>query len=244
LCHAGVGVLESGNCQSQILLCDGTVQDSASGDNSNLMGKGLPTGNGEQLEEEQNRVAEEGAPAPTLWTELQQATAGERTPAVDLWAIMQERLDPSLKKPKGAAGVEVSSHHTAQGAAYYVLNNPEADTYLKVDAHDYFLWGLMDGEHSVRDLAVAYFSEFGAFPFERLVHLLAELNTHQLLTEKPVDGFQGLEERFAAHTLAYRLQRFSQKATQREFSLKNADGFFDSLYRRGGLLHLPPWQRV
>jgi putative peptide zinc metalloprotease protein len=83
---------------------------------------------------------------------------------------------------------------------------------------------------------VAYFSEFGAFPFERLVHLLAELNTHQLLTEKPVDVFQGLEERFAAHTLAYRLQRFSQKATQREFSLKNADGFFNLLYRRGGWL--------
>jgi hypothetical protein len=83
-----------------------------------------------------------------LWTELQQATAGEKTPAVDLWAIMQERLDPSLKKPKGEAGIEVSSHHTAQGAAYYVLNNPEADTYLKVDAHDYFLWGLMDGEAS------------------------------------------------------------------------------------------------
>jgi putative peptide zinc metalloprotease protein len=189
-----------------------------------------------QLGKEQNRVGKEGVPAPTLWTELQQATAGERTPAVDLWAIMQERLDPSLKKPKGEAGIEVSSHHTAQGAAYYVLNNPEADTYLKVDAHDYFLWGLMDGEHTVRDLAVAYFSEFGAFPFERLVHLLAELNTHQLLTEKPVDVFQGLERRFAAHTLAYRLQRFSEKATQREFSMKNADGFFNLLYRRGGWL--------
>jgi putative peptide zinc metalloprotease protein len=200
------------------------------------MGKGLPTGNGDQLEEEQNRVAEEGAPAPTLWTELQQATAGERTPAVDLWAIMQERLDPSLKKPQGVDGVEVSSHHTAQGEAYYVLNNPEADTYLKLDAHDYYLWGLMDGEHSVRDLAVDYFSEFGAFPFERLVHLLTELNTHQLLVDKPVDVFQGLDERFAAHTLAYRLQRFSDGATQREFSLKNADGFFNTLYRWGGWL--------
>jgi putative peptide zinc metalloprotease protein len=188
------------------------------------------------LEIEQHPMAEVGAPTPTLWARLQQRTAEESTSAVDLWAILQERLDPALKKPKGVARVEVSSHHTAQAEAYYVLNNPEANAYLKVDARDYYLWGLMDGEHSVSDLAMAYYSEFGAYPFERLPHLLAELEAKQLVVEKPVDIFEDLEERFAAHTLAYRLQRFSDRATQREFSLKNIDGFFDSLYRRGGWL--------
>ncbi len=188
------------------------------------------------LQKEENGVAEEGTPASTMWMRLQQATAEERSTAVDLWAILQEGLDPSMKKPKGVTGVEVSCHQNAQGEAYYVLNNPRADTYLKVDARDYLLWGLMDGEHSVSDLAMAYYSEFGAFPFERLANLLTELGTHQFLAEKPVDLFQCIEEQLAAHTLAHRLQRFSERSAQREFSLKNADGFFDSLYRWGGWL--------
>jgi putative peptide zinc metalloprotease protein len=189
-----------------------------------------------QLAKEENRAAEEGPQAATLWTELQQATAEGKTPAADMWGILKQRLDPSLKKPKRVTGLEVAAQQTARGEAYYVLSNPEANTYLKIDARDYFLWELMDGKHTVRDLAVAYFAKFGAFPFERLVQLLGQLQTHQLLAEKPVDLFGILEERTAAHTLAYRLQRFSERATQREFSLKNADGFFDSLYRRGGWL--------
>lgn len=171
-----------------------------------------------------------------LWSELQLAMTRRGTPAIDLWAILQDRLDPSQKKPTGVSGVKVSTHHMSKGETYYVLNNPAADTYLRIDAHGYFLWGLMDGEHSVADLVMAYYAEFGAFPFERLADLLGELGAHQLLTETPVDIYQCIEERTTAHTLVHRLQRFSEKATQREFSLKNADGFFDGLYRWGGWL--------
>lgn len=172
-----------------------------------------------------------------LWATLEQAA--EREPArelsLDLWETLQERLDLSKRKPRRIAHVEVAFHQTSR-EEYYVLNNPEADTYLKLDPRDYFIWELMDGEHSIRDLAVAYFAKYGAFPLDRLVHLITQLKTNRFLEEKPVHVFGTITHYFAAQSLAYRLRQFSETFAQKEFSLKNADQFFETLYRWGGWL--------
>ena len=57
-----------------------------------------------RLAEEQNRATEEEAQAPTLWTELEQATGGERTPAVDLWEVLQAAVG-SLPERARAGGL-------------------------------------------------------------------------------------------------------------------------------------------
>ena len=188
---------------------------------------------GEQLQERQDYEERAGR---GLWSDLEQAVEQEREPALDLWETIEERLDLSKKKPKRIANVEVALQQRTHGEEYHVLRSPEANTYLKLDPRDYFLWELMDGEHSVRDLAVAYFVRFGAFPFDRLVHLMAQLKANRLLEEKPVHVFGAVAQRFAAQTLIYRLQQFSETSTQKELSLKNADRFFDALYRRVGWL--------
>lgn len=140
----------------------------------------------------------------------------------------------SQKKPRRIAGVEVACQPSSEGEPTYVLHSPVANTYLKLDARDYYLCEQMDGEHSVRDLAVAYFTQYGSFPFERLVRLLGQLKANRLLEEKPLDVFGSATTHLAARTIAYRLQRFAETATQKEFSLNNVDGFFDALYRRVG----------
>jgi len=171
-----------------------------------------------------------------LWTALQQAVEQESEPTLDVWETLRERLDLSLKKPKRIANVEVVRQRTSQGENYYVLKSLEANTYLRIDDRDFFLWELMDGEHSVRDLAVAYFVRFGAFPFDRLVHLVTQLKSNRLLEGRPAYIFGTLAEHFAAKGLVYHLERFSETFTQKEFSLKNTDRFFDTLYRWGGWL--------
>lgn len=171
-----------------------------------------------------------------LWSNLEQAVEQEREPAIDLWQNLGQRLDLSKKKPKRIASVEVARHQAAHGQVYYVLHNAQANTYLQVDERDYFLWELLDGEHSIRDLAVAYSVRFGAFPFDRLVHLLGQLKARYFLEDKPVQVFGSVAEHLSNRTLAYRLKRFSETSTHKEISLKNADGFFAALYRRGGWL--------
>lgn len=184
----------------------------------------------------QDRSGVEEETSRGFWSNLEQVVERERKPTVDLWETLRERLDLSKKKPKRIASVEVVGQQTARGEVYYVLHNVEANTYLQVDARDYFLWGLLDGEHSIRDLAVAYFVQFGAFPFDRLVHLLGQLKMNYFLAEKPVHVFSTVAKQLAARTLAYRLKRFSETFTQKEFSLKNADRFFNALYQRVGWL--------
>ncbi|MCZ7574730.1 MAG: M50 family metallopeptidase [Ardenticatenaceae bacterium] len=171
-----------------------------------------------------------------LWTSLEQAVGQDRPITVDLWQSLKGRLDFSQKKPRRIAGVEVAFQPSSQGEGTYVLKSPVPNSYLKLDARDYFLWEQMDGEHSIRDLAVAYFTKYGAFPFERLMRLLAQLKASCLLEEKLLDVFGAATAHFNARRLAYRLQRFAETATQKEFSLKNADAFFDALFKRAGWL--------
>jgi putative peptide zinc metalloprotease protein len=177
-----------------------------------------------------------GEPSRGLWGTLERAVDQERPVHMDLWQSLKERLDVSQKKPRRIPRAEVAVQSTARGEEVYVLRSPVANTYLKLDGRDYFLWEQMDGEHSIRDLAVAYFARYGAFPFDRLMQLLAQLKAGSFLEEKTLDVFEAVSRRFDARSLAVRLQHFSQTATQKEFSLKRADAFFDSLYRRVGRL--------
>lgn len=167
-----------------------------------------------------------------LWDSLAESIAAAPEPATNLWARLEDRLDFSRRKPRCAPQVEVAHQVAASGAEYYILRNTQANTYLKIDAQDYFLWQHLDGEHSVRDLAVAYFAAYRAFPFDRLVHLLDQLKAKRLLDERPVHVLGGITHHLDERTLAYRLQRFSETSMQKEFSLKNVDRLFATLYRR------------
>jgi len=167
-----------------------------------------------------------------LWATLAENIEAAPEPATNLWARLEDRLDFSRRKPRRAPQVEVVRQAAASGAEYYILHNTEASTYLKINAQDYFIWQRLDGEHSVRDLAVAYFAAYKSFPFDRLVHLLDELKAKRLLEERPVHVLGGIAHRLEERTLAYRLQRFTETSMQKEISLRNVDGTFATLYRR------------
>jgi putative peptide zinc metalloprotease protein len=167
-----------------------------------------------------------------LWDTLAESIEAAPEPATNLWARLEDRLDFSRRKPRRAAQVEVVRQVGAKGDEYYILRNIQAQTYLKINAQDYFLWERIDGEHSVRDLAVAYFATYRAFPFDRLINLLEQLKAKQLLDERPVHVLGGIAHRLEERTLAYRLQRFSETSMQKEFSIRKVDGLFATLYRR------------
>jgi putative peptide zinc metalloprotease protein len=171
-----------------------------------------------------------------LWGDLKREVEQEREPTFDLWQNLRDQMDLAKKKPKRINTVEVAFQQASRGDSYYVLRNPDANTYFKIDPRDHFLWGLMDGEHSVRDLAVAYYAEFGAFAFDRLIRLLAQLKANHFLEEEPADVFGAIKTHFAAKRLIFHLRRFSETFTQKEFSFKNADRFISALYRGVGWL--------
>ena len=107
-----------------------------------------------------------------------------------LWQSLQQRLDLSRRRPKRIAEYEMAHLGVGSDQEYYVLKNPAYHTYIKCTPQDFFLWEMMDGQNTVRDLAVAYFTEFGAFPLERLVNLIGLLGEAGFLEKKPVQVFE------------------------------------------------------
>ena len=118
-----------------------------------------------------------------LWSALgEQVDLTPKKPRyLDLWSTLRERLDLTKKKPRRVDGIEVVCQASAHGESIYVLKSPLRSSYLKLDARDYFLFEQMDGVHTVRDLALAYFLQFQAFPFDRLLALLAQLKVECFL---------------------------------------------------------------
>jgi len=132
-------------------------------------------------------------------------------------------------KPKRVASLEARCEKNLNGESLYILHNPDANTYVEIDPQNYFLWELMDGEHTVADLAMAYFSKFGAFPFDRLSQLIAQLDANSLL-----EGASSVVESAQTTGFAFRLKRLADTAFQREYDWRGADEYFTAFYRRIG----------
>jgi putative peptide zinc metalloprotease protein len=151
-----------------------------------------------------------------------------------LWQSLQQRLNLSRRRPKRIAEYELAHLGVGSDHEYYVLKNPTAHTYVRCTPQDFSLWEMMDGRHSMRDLAVAYFAEFGSFPFERLVSLITQLGEAGFLEEKRVQVFNTLGQRLEGRSWTQRLNRWAGILMHHEFRFRLPDGFFDSLYRHGG----------
>ena len=107
-------------------------------------------------------------------------------------------------KPRRKARVQIAPTQTADGQPAFVPHHPGAHTYLQIDAQNYSLWKLMDGEHELTALAMAYFGKYGAFPFDRLDQLIPQLEENRLLEsgshtpeQLPVSGTASRIKRFA-----------------------------------------------
>ena len=86
-----------------------------------------------------------------FWGKLREAASQPDQGGLGLWAWLKEKVDLALYRPEAAAGV-VASQLTGREGDYYVLKNPQTRTYYRLSDRDQFLWQLMDGSRSMKDL--------------------------------------------------------------------------------------------
>ncbi len=184
-----------------------------------------------------------------LWEQLELANQQQQQSDIDLWELVEERLNPYKFKPERHAHIEVEAFEQRKGdAVYYMLHNLRDDTYTRLSKSDYFVWNMLDGQHSVRDIAVAYTLHYNAFEFNKITTLLSSLQEKGFLLEKHIDLFSDLALRDEAKTWSFRLRRLINAFFQKEFSTSRIDGllgrayhyFFRLFFTRAGsfLLHL------
>ena len=120
---------------------------------------------------------------------------------------------------------------SAAGDARYVLRSTRTSAYLQLTERDRFLWDLMDGAHSVRDLLFAYATEYGQVALPRIQQLLDQLTAAGLLVPLPgADDGGGVG---VGHRVIGAL-------TRAEIAVSGLDARMGTLYRRVGWRFFTP----
>ena len=79
------------------------------------------------------------------------------------------------------------------GSITSILKNPHTNRYLKLSPEGVFLWELMDGQHTVRDITMAYFKRYQVFGLDRVMQVMLQLHAAGLLTIQSIDTRRLLE---------------------------------------------------
>ncbi|MDN5852017.1 MAG: cyclic nucleotide-binding domain-containing protein [Actinomycetia bacterium] len=161
------------------------------------------------------------------------------TPSV--WQAVATALDPRQRSPRLRTGVVVSAPERGRdGVTFAVVKSPIPGNYLRLTHRELEIVELMDGDRTVRDLAVEHFLRHRSFALNR-IHRLAELlQRHEFLVEPPVDTYRLVHERLLARTRRGRVDRVLTVLTGTELALRRCDPLVDALYRRLGRFLLTP----
>ncbi len=169
----------------------------------------------------------------SFWQDLEQKTSQETSAEGTLWARLKEATDFSLSRPQQAPNTVIVPMLSEREGRYYIIKNPDYSTYLKLSPQDYYLWTLMDGEHSVKDLVVAYFSKFRAFAFGRVAAFVNNLKARHFLTEQPSKIYEQIEEKLAQRGWRYWGMHAIRSFRQQEFSIRGLDRIAELAYKYG-----------
>ncbi len=94
-----------------------------------------------------------------LWV-LRRASLLEAMAADRIFGLRIAELFRFRDRPRRAPRVQSFEQRTADGQRVTVLKNPALHTYCRLSEEGLFLWDLLDGRHSLRDLVLGYFQEF------------------------------------------------------------------------------------
>ncbi|HEV1998556.1 MAG TPA: PqqD family peptide modification chaperone [Candidatus Dormibacteraeota bacterium] len=127
-------------------------------------------------------------------------------------------------KPRRRSGWALKQVPVQGTEARWVLRNTRTSAYLQLTDRDRFIWDQLDGEHSVRDLLLAYARQYGQLALPRIQQLLDQLSRAGLLgrTGEPDTRKPSPVDRVVAALL------------RAELAVSGIDGRMDRAYRAFG----------
>jgi len=188
------------------------------------------------------RLAERKAPAER--PDAEAAAPSDGGDRRSIWETLQDRINISLYRPARSPHTVLSPLTSRRGQPYFILSNRNQYTYLRLGPEEHYLWSLMDGTRSVKELVIEYFSRFGVLAFGLVGQLVVHLRASRMLADGPVNVF---------HLLMQKLERgrwrhiprlvWEVAAGRRALTIRKVDGVITWLYRHGGwILYTRPMQ--
>jgi putative peptide zinc metalloprotease protein len=133
---------------------------------------------------------------------------------------------------------EVQAQSRNDSKTAYVIRHLESDKYLFLNDEEYFLWQKMDGMHTLRDVATAYFMKFGSFDFSKIQRFLERARQDKLIIIPETDLMRrSLYDATAPTSWFGRLQA---RLFAIDWRMSNVDDRIDALYRKIAFLFSRP----
>ncbi len=171
-----------------------------------------------------------------LWDQLDDETLVLAPTESSLWHAAAQSGALTQRKPTRRLGWALKPLSTGGGQSYYILKNTRLGTYLRLSEEQVFLWNLMDGEHSVEDIAVAYFARYQSLAVEQLLTFLEQLQEKGFLVGEHRDLYEHTAQSLGQGRFKRAGAKLLQTFRQTTFSFEGIDSFVASLYRAGGFL--------
>ena len=180
----------------------------------------------------------------SLYEALRQRLRAPVGPA-DVWRGVRESLNPALYRPERDPRVETHLVDDGRKSPYVVIKQPDVHAYLRLAAEERFLWESMDGSRTVKDLILAYFTQFGSLALGRVGGLVTHLRQSQFLRDKPQDVFGAVYRRLPVTRVRRVALTGLQYLMGRLLVWRGIDRWMDRPYRAGGwVLFTRPMQIV
>lgn len=166
-----------------------------------------------------------------IWLQAEKAIH-TREPGSDLnvWNIVDEQFNLLRYRPKRKDHIELAEIDGKGGEKSYMLRDPVSDRYLILGERDQYLWNLMDGKKSVKDLYLELAMEYGLVAQSAVFSLIRILKDNGFLYEKPVSVYQSIGDRLMKHKILYQVKKAAGFLLHARLTTKKADLLFTWLY--------------
>jgi CRP-like cAMP-binding protein/Zn-dependent protease len=141
------------------------------------------------------------------------------------------QLTLQRQRPRRIAHWVMESQASSDGEVVYVLKDTEHNRYTKLSEQGAFLWDLMDGQTTVRDLTRAYFTRFKVFGLDAVLAAILQLNAAGFVQIQRVDAQQLAGAQEGTQPRRGRALRLRLPAATRYYSLPDVDHLVTNLYR-------------
>lgn len=143
-------------------------------------------------------------------------------------------------RPKriGDDSYEAQAQSRKDQKVFYVIRHLESQRYLFLNEEEYFLWQKMDGLHTLRDVATAYFLKFGSFDFGKIQRFLDRARQDKLIIIPETDL---MRKSLADTTLPSTwIGKLIERIRSIDWRLSNVDERITKIYKRTWFLFTKP----
>lgn len=136
-------------------------------------------------------------------------------------------------RPQRRPDIELTERVTAEGTTIVILKDPARNRYYRMAADGAFIWNSLDGQTTLRDIAMGYLQEFGSFAPDRIAQAVHDLVAEGFATAAAVAPSLREDDTLTG-TGALAVRALGAMAWTKGIS--GVDEWFTRLYRIAGFL--------